>query len=520
MHISLAHISYTYPKATSPILNDISLTFQEGWYAFMGDNGCGKTTLARLIHGSITPDQGTIISNLSSAFCPQSTEEIPDELYDFACDWSKQAQRIRLDLGIQDEWLWNFDSLSGGQRKTLQVAVALWKEPDVIILDEPTNHVDANTRKRIQSALTTFNGIGILVSHDRSLVDALCSHCVMFEAGIPTMRTGTYSQAQAQYQHEQNHIAHTRHKAQSEAARIQAEAQRRREEAQRSASRRSKRHLDKNDSSTREKIGLAIYSGKDKGIGKQARFMTERFSQVQNQMSSLKTDKRYEGTFEVPGSPTTHKRALEIEAQSITLDDNKRLIVPKLSIDPTEHVALVGPNGSGKTTLIRSLQAHINDSIRTLYLPQEIPPYETQRYLAELSHLSPAEKGDILRLVARMNSSAKRILEGTLISPGELRKLVLALGVLKKPHLLILDEPTNHLDAGSITALQSMIATFQGAVLIVSHDDTLVNAVADTQWVIEEAPSGALTNECHSSMQDTSSYEGPLLYSLRVRLCR
>ena len=149
--LTLTNIVFTYPGTSEPLLDGIDVTFARGWTAVLGDNGIGKTTLAKLAIGRLSPDAGRISptpNRLHTGYCPQNTDETPENLEDFACDWSPQAMEIRRELGIGDDWPWRPGTLSGGEAKRLQIACALATDPDVLVLDEPTNHVDRPTRER------------------------------------------------------------------------------------------------------------------------------------------------------------------------------------------------------------------------------------------------------------------------------------------------------------------------------------------------------------------------------------
>ena len=138
--LTLTNIVFTYPGTSEPLLDGIDVTFARGWTAVLGDNGIGKTTLAKLAIGRLSPDAGRISptpNRLHTGYCPQNTDETPENLEDFACDWSPQAMEIRRELGIGDDWPWRPGTLSGGEAKRLQIACALATDPDVLVLDEP-----------------------------------------------------------------------------------------------------------------------------------------------------------------------------------------------------------------------------------------------------------------------------------------------------------------------------------------------------------------------------------------------
>ena len=198
MQLNLSNIEFTYPAAAEPALRGVTATFPQGWTGIVGDNGGGKTTLVLVACGVLQPDGGTVAPQLVSLYCAQDATEPPANLESFANAYDSAAMRLRRDLGIEDDWLSRYETLSGGQQKRLQVACALWAAPDVLAVDEPTNHVDATTRHAISVALAQFGGIGLLVSHDRELLDTLCGQCLFVAHGTATMRPGGYSQASSQ----------------------------------------------------------------------------------------------------------------------------------------------------------------------------------------------------------------------------------------------------------------------------------------------------------------------------------
>ena len=514
MQLNLSNIEYTYPLTVEPTIRNVTTTLPAGWTGFVGDNGSGKTTLARVVCGLLQPDVGVVSPLLFSTYCDQSTEEPPGNLEDFAVAYDRAAIKLRNELSIGDDWPWRYDTLSCGQQKRLQVACALWSAPDVLVVDEPTNHVDASTRQALFAALSKFKGVGVLISHDRVLLDALCSQCLFIANGTATMRPGGYSQASSQVALERSSAIHAREIAQKEKARTEREAQRRREEASRVQARRSGKGIAKNDSDARAKKRHYIVSGQDGKAGKLSARMQDRLKKAEDDVADSKVEKRYDAHMWLDAEPSKRKVLFRMKSGRIAVGESL-LSLPALFIGNTDHIGLVGDNGSGKTTLVKKIIASISadtSSIdtslidtrfmdatsantgradtRVLYIPQEPDVLQKEKTLKKMRELSSAQRGQVLSIVAQLNSDPDCILEGDTVSLGEMRKLMLALGILESPELLVMDEPTNYLDLGSTEALERLLSVYPGALLLVSHDASLVSSATSITWRIQKSEDG------------------------------
>lgn len=491
MQITLNDVSYSYPNSTQTVLDGVRAVFPAGWTGIIGNNGCGKSTLARVATGMLVPDSGTVSPrDLVVAYCEQDTTVPPGRLEDFACSWEQKAVRLRVDLGVDDDWPWRYDTLSSGQQKRLQVAVALWENPDVLVMDEPTNHVDVLTRRAILRALAGYRGVGLLISHDRELLDALAGQCLCFEGVRVVMRSGGYAQAREQAACDTKTVQRQRRDVKREAARIQAEAARRRNEASKSDAKRSARHLDAKDHDGKGRIKLAVYTGKDGVAGKLSSRMDARLEKVRQTLEEAHVDKQYAGDIWMDAGASPRKVLVRMEAGDLVQGEHC-LRIPDLAVGNAEHIGIAGVNGSGKTTLLTALMRRVPDDLSTLFIPQEIGSELAARIMASLHEASPGERGRVLSIVAQLNSDPDRILDGDELSPGELRKLMLAQGILCHPVLIAMDEPTNHLDVGSIEALERVLVAYPGALVLVSHDERLLEKATDFRWCLESGDGSA-----------------------------
>ncbi|MEE8704998.1 MAG: ATP-binding cassette domain-containing protein [Olsenella sp.] len=499
MQLNLSNVHYTYAGSPHEALAGVTVTFPRGWTGVVGDNGCGKSTLARVATGQLSPTSGAVgPRGLVSSYCEQDADLEPEGLSDFACDYGAEAVSLRARLGIDDSWPWRYAELSCGQRKRLQVAVALWRRPDVLVMDEPTNHLDAPTRTRVLDALRACDGVGILISHDRALLDALVDRCLMFEAGGWRMRPGGYSQASGQARADVASAAARQDAARREERRLRAERQRRVEAASRTDALRSRRGLDPRDHDARERIGRAIVSGKDGVAGRLAKSLDARIGEKSADAEAAFVARRYDGRLPGFGSRSRRQVLAHLPAGVVPYGEGAPhgpdgalpgVLVPELHLGSADHVGLVGPNGSGKSTLVRALVAAVPEDVPALYVPQELGPAREGAAVARLRGLPAAERGRVLSVVAQLNSDPDALLAGGSLSPGELRKLVIAEASLDEPQLLVMDEPTNHLDLHSVEALASFLAAFPGALVLVSHDERAVADSCDVTW--ELVPAGA-----------------------------
>ena len=136
MQLSLQSITYTYSSSAEPILHNVSVVFPRGWTGLLGDDGCGKTTLAKIACGHLVPQGGVVTGPSVALLCSQETALAPENLYDFAAAYDREARGLRCELALEDDMPWRYDELSCGEQKKIQIACALWAKPDVLVLDE------------------------------------------------------------------------------------------------------------------------------------------------------------------------------------------------------------------------------------------------------------------------------------------------------------------------------------------------------------------------------------------------
>lgn len=487
MLLAFHHITFAYDGTTSPLLDDVTANFPCGWTGIVGANGTGKTTMLHLAAGDLLPQHGTISHPERIVFCPQRTDDAPALLSQLLADTQADACVLRGKLRLEQDWAARWLTLSHGERKRAQIAVALWQQPDVLLIDEPTNHIDNAARALLAEALSAFHGIGLLVSHDRELLDLLCRQCLFIDPPRAVMRPGSYTAAAAEGRREEESLLAERQVVKQQLRQLSQESTRRHSEAAGADHKNSKRGLARGDGDGRAKINLARFTGADGQAGRLAHQLDGRLAHTQQRLSAMEIKKRYAVNFWLQGSSSPRERLFTIPAGTLELDGVRRLTFPELTMLRHDRIAITGANGLGKSTLLRHLLRPLTlQNEHLIYLPQEIDLAQTRDIMAAVQQLSPEQRGLVMTVVSSLGSRPERLLQHLDASPGELRKVLLALGVIRRPYLIIMDEPTNHLDLPAIECLEQALEDCPCGLLLVSHDLRFLSRTTQTRWHLQQ----------------------------------
>ena len=486
MHLSFSNVSYRYDGAPDPAIQGLTVTLRLGWTGVVGANGSGKTTVLRLAAGLLAPEAGRVSVPGLSIHCPQRTDDSPERLEEFLRDPTPGARRLRDNLGLAPDWAGRWETLSHGERKRAQVGTVLYLNPAILGMDEPTNHLDREAKEQIRRALESFRGLGLLVSHDRYLLDHLGGQCLFLERGGAVLRPGGYTEGAREAAKERTALVRARDQASHEVKKLHRELDLRREQTAKGERQRSKRGLARGDRDAKAKVDAARCT--DSGSGQRLRQLEGRMFQALERESGLQMARAFTQGVTLEGQRSPRDLLLALPPGDLALGGPGRLQVPALVLRPDDRVGLEGPNGAGKSTLIRRMVDElVRTGVQVSYLPQETTALDARRMLKGFLDLPPDRLGRAMALLRRLGSDPARLLQSGEPSPGELRKLLLASNPAP-PHILVLDEPTNHLDLPAVECLEEALEGFTAALLMVSHDTRFLDRLTTRRWIIE--PSG------------------------------
>jgi ATP-binding cassette subfamily F protein 3 len=484
-----------------------------GRIGLIGRNGAGKSTLVRVIAGMLEADNGSVSMPRGSrlGFLAQEApsgegtpfetvlaadteraalmheSEISDDPHRIAEIHERlitieahsapsRAARILVGLGFDEEAQKRpLESFSGGWRMRVALAALLFSEPDLLLLDEPSNHLDLEAVLWLEDFLSSYPATILLVSHERDFLNNVVDHILHLSAGKLTLYPGGYDAFERQRAERQAQIASARAKQQAMRERLQ-------DYVARNSARAS--------------------------TAKQAQSRAKALARMQP-IAELIDDPSL--SFDFPNPDELRAPLITLDFASVGYDAKPVLERINLRLDPDDRIALLGRNGNGKTTLARLLAAQLtpmdgamNASAKlrvgyfTQYQVEELDRSETplQHMTALMKDASP---GVVRAQLGRFGfAGPKATTEVGKLSGGERARLALALITRDAPHMLILDEPTNHLDVDAREALVQALNAYSGAVVVISHDRHMLEMTADRLVLVD----GGTAKEFDGSIDD------------------
>jgi len=490
--LQIISLSFQYEQHDRPLFNRLSTSFEPGWTGLVGPNGSGKTTLARLIAGELYPASGQIIGIGPILHTVQVPESPPAELFDLFARTDSDALKIISLLKLEYDWPYRWDTLSYGERKRCQIGGAAAAGTEVLILDEPTNHLDSETREAVAAAMETFEGVGILISHDIALLDRFCRRILFLPGGMGI--PGNFTQAAAQRDRLTREAIRDHEAARADLSRLRKEAARRRCLAEDQQKRRSKKNLDRKDSDGRARLDLVRISGKDGTGGRLLRQLDGALKQAETRFAETTSQAKPPSGITVMGRKSGADAVWRTVPRTLFYNgkEGPGLVLPELAISPGDRIVVSGANGTGKSTLLRQILEESGGD--AWLLEQEFGKGARKDLMGRFNSLGREASGRVVSSVCRMGSNPELFLSSEDWSPGEGKKAALALALedrLPDCPLLLLDEPMNHLDIEARTLLAEALDGFTGAIVAVTHEALLRDRWKAVNWSLEETAAGA-----------------------------
>ncbi len=473
----------------------------------VGRNGCGKSTLLKLLTGQLAPDEGTItvpanarmtlvaqeapdgpaslletvlaadrertalLREAETAQDPHRIAEIHVRLADIKAHGAPaRAAAILAGLGFDEAAQQRpCSEFSGGWRMRVALAAALFAAPDILLLDEPTNYLDLEGSLWLENFIRNYPYTALIVSHDRDLLNAAVGSILHLNNGRLTLYSGGYDRFEATRREQQ---------------RLQLKLKKKQDDA--------RRHMEAFVERFRAKASKA--------------------RQAQSRLKALEKLQPISAEIEgevVPFQFPNPRKALAnplIQLEDVSVGyapDRPVLREINLNLDNDDRIGLLGANGNGKSTFAKLLAGRLQASGgfvqgRIKHHKKMLVGYFAQHQLDELNPRASAYD-HIVALMPDATEAERRARLGAIgfgaekadtpaadLSGGEKARLLFALAAFHGPHLLILDEPTNHLDVDSREALIHGLNTYEGAVILISHDRHLIEATADRLWLVEQ----------------------------------
>ncbi|MER6842259.1 ABC-F family ATP-binding cassette domain-containing protein [Streptomyces platensis] len=520
-------LSFTWPDG-SPVLEDFPLAVGTGRTGLIGLNGAGKSTLLKLIAGELTPTAGSVKVAGEVGYLPQhaplDTALRVDQALGIATaraalhaieggdaseehftaigdDWDvEERARAALDqLGLPGIDLdRTIGEVSGGESVLLRLAALLLRRPDVLLLDEPTNNLDVAARERLYTAVSGWSGVLVVVSHDRELLERVDR--------IADLRDGEVHWYGGNFSAYERALAVEQEAAERMLRVAEADVQRQKREladAQVKLARRV-RYGNKMNAQKREPKIVMNERKREAQVsaGKHRIMHTERLKEARDRLDEATEAVRDDDEIRIDLPHT----AVPPGRTVLTLHDLRARygVHADLEVRGPERIALTGHNGSGKTTLLRTVAGVIPPESGTAethvpyrFLPQRLEVLDPALTVAEnVARFAPDATNNRIRarLARFLFKGARADQPAGTLSGGERFRASLAALMLAEPapQLLLLDEPTNNLDLASVRRLVTALESYEGALLVVSHDLTFLRDLGITRWLSTEG--GELTD--------------------------
>ncbi|SDP21084.1 ATPase components of ABC transporters with duplicated ATPase domains [Streptomyces sp. cf386] len=521
--ITCTSLSFTWPDG-SPVFEGLDVAFGPGRTGLVGVNGSGKSTLLKLIAGELTPADGTARVVGEVGYLPQNVTldtglkvdealgiaaqraalhaieagDVAEEHFEtVGDDWDVEERALATlgELGLGHVELdRTIGEVSGGESVLLRLAALLLRRPDVLLLDEPTNNLDLYARRRLYAAVESWPGVMVVVSHDRELLD-LVDQIADLRSGEITWYGGNYSAYEEVLATEQEAAERMVRVAEADLKKQKRELV----DAQVKLARRKRYGQKMWDQKREPKIVMgARKRAAQESAGKHRIMHEEKLAEAKDRLDDAVEAVRDDDEIRVdlpytavpPGRSVLTLRELELAYGA--------RVAGGFDLHGPERIALIGRNGSGKTTLLRTIAGElapvageVTAHVPLRFLPQRLDVLDGELSVAEnVARFAPDATNNRIRarLARFLFRGARADQRAETLSGGERFRAALAALMLAEPapQLLMLDEPTNNLDMASVRQLTSALESYEGALIVASHDLPFLESIGITRWLMME----------------------------------
>ncbi|MFF4409229.1 ABC-F family ATP-binding cassette domain-containing protein [Streptoverticillium reticulum] len=519
--ISCTSLSYAWPDGT-PVFDGLQAAFGPHRTGLIGLNGSGKSTLLKLMAGELSPVDGTVRVAGETGYLPQNatldTSLRVDEALGIA---AARAALHAIEAGdaseehfaaVGDDWdveeraMATLDGLglgrigldrtvgevSGGESVLLRLAALLLRRPDVLLLDEPTNNLDLSARRRLYAAVEAWPGVMVVVSHDRELLDRV-DRIADLRAGGITWFGGTFSAYEEALAKEQEAAGQLVRTAESDLRKQKRELA----DARVKLARRKRYGQKMWDTKREPKVVMGARKRQAQvSAGKHLILHEDRLAEAKERLDEAVDAVRDDDVIRIdlPATAVPPGRSV-LTLRDLQLPYGAR-IEGGFELRGPERIALVGRNGAGKTTLLRTIAGELEPRSGTAdvhvplrFLPQRLDVLDEESTVAEnVARFAPEATGNRVRarLARFLFKGARADQQAGTLSGGERFRAALAALMLAEPapQLLLLDEPTNNLDMASVRQLTTALESYEGALVVASHDLPFLESLGVTRWLL------------------------------------
>jgi len=505
----------TIQFGAKPLFENVSVKFGNGnSYGLIGANGSGKSTFMKILGGDLAPSGGNVSKDPNERIGKLGQDQFAfeeftvidtvmmgheqlwavksekDAIYakaemteadgiragDLESEFAEmdgysaeaRAGELLLGVGIPLEQHYGpMSEVAPGWKLRVLLTQVLFAEPDIMLLDEPTNNLDINTIRWLEGVLNERNCTMIIISHDRHFLNSVCTHMADLDYGELRMYPGSYDEYMI-------------------------------------ASTQARERLVSDNAKKKAQIAeLRSFVSRFSANASKSKQATSRARQIDKiELAEVKPSSRQNPYIRFEQDKELFRRAVEIEELGKTYDDEVLFKSLNLSVDVGERIAIIGPNGAGKTTLLRCLQGDLEPTAGTVkWSENAVRGYYAQDHAADFAEDkilldwigSWGKEGDDEQVyratLGRLLFSGDEIKKSVrVISGGEQGRMLFGKIMLQRPNIILMDEPTNHLDMESIESLNLALENYPGTLIFVSHDREFVSSLATR--ILELTPDG------------------------------